>query len=219
MKKIMEEIHFRLQPIVNISSGRTIGFEVLSALPSNFSVEEFFSGASKDFLFKVIRAQLSLRVDNQLSLFMNIPTKILLDTQLCNHISKLLAGKNVNLELQDPDNLLNIDEEAFYTLSKNMSLLKHNGASVWLDDVKEDMLILVSRMHFFGVKIDKSVLWKYRDKNYSILASFVGALKLCTEKVLVEGIETKADLHMATRVGLDYGQGFYWPEISLKKVG
>lgn len=217
MEKAIETLHFRLQPIVNIPTGQTVGFEVLSTLPSDRAVEEYFAKASKSFLLKIIHAQLSVRVDEEFSIFMNIPTKIFRDDQMCNQIREHIAFRNINVELQDPENLMDADKESLRSIKRNIALFEQCGARVWLDDVKENMLSLVSRMNIYGVKIDKTVLWKYRENNHSMFASFVGALKLFTDKVLVEGVERTTDLDMARRVGLDYGQGFYWPEISLKK--
>ena len=219
MEKEIETLHFRLQPIVKIPTGQTVGFEVLSTLSVDGPIEEYFSKASNSFLLNVIRAQLSLRLDDELSIFMNIPAKIFRDDQVCSQIREHIAFNKLNFELQDPENLLDADKASLRSITKNIALFEQCGARVWLDDVKENMLSLVARMNIYGVKIDKSVFWKYRDSNESMFASFVGALRLFTDQVLVEGVERKTDLDIARRVGLDYGQGFYWPEISLKKQG
>ncbi len=62
------------------------------------------------------------------------------------------------------------------------------------------------------IKIDKSILWTAVDHELGriLLENTVRMIKQMGRKVLVEGVETKAQLDLLRDVGVDYLQGFYF---------
>ncbi|MDO4863752.1 MAG: EAL domain-containing protein [Ruminococcus sp.] len=99
-------------------------------------------------------------------------------------------------------------------LSQIVSELKRSGFRFSLDDYGTGYSNVMSifSMDLDIIKIDKSILWSAVDHELGriLLENTVRMIKQMGRKVLVEGIETEAQLNLLREVGVDYLQGFYF---------
>ncbi len=99
-------------------------------------------------------------------------------------------------------------------LSQIVSELKRSGFRFSLDDYGTGYsnVMSVFSMDLDIIKIDKSILWTAVDHELGriLLENTVRMIKQMGRKVLVEGIETEAQLDLLRKVGVDYLQGFYF---------
>lgn len=115
-------------------------------------------------------------------------------------------GRRLNIELQDPHNLLLMGTDERESLSENIRFLQKLGWKIWLDDWEEDINVfsLLPGVLFNGVKLDKSVIMC---ENFCDLVELAHRI---APVVVVEGIETNKDLLSAKKSGAELGQGYFW---------
>ena len=99
-------------------------------------------------------------------------------------------------------------------LGRVMGTLKRSGHRFAMDDYGtgySNMHSLVS-LDFDVVKIDKSMLWDAEKSatGRAILRNGIGMMCDIGCEVLVEGVETAAQVEMLHALGVDYYQGFYY---------
>lgn len=91
---------------------------------------------------------------------------------------------------------------------------KKQGFQVYMDDFGtgfSNMRALFA-MDFDIIKVDKSLLWgaEKSELGLIILSNNIRMLKQMGLGVLVEGVETKEQIDLLTKLGVDYLQGFYF---------
>ena len=227
LKKDSFEVYY--QPTFNLSDGSLHGAEALLRL------DDETIGRIPPYEFIPISEQMGL-VD-VLDTFVLGEVCKLLSTELKNDTS--IEAINVNLSVlqcMKPDFVQSIDKEAdkygidrsrinfeitesvaasdYDQLSQIVSELKRSGFRFSLDDYGTGYsnVMSVFSMDLDIIKIDKSILWTAVDHELGriLLENTVRMIKQMGRKVLVEGVETKAQLDLLRDVGVDYLQGFYF---------
>lgn len=208
--------NLRLEPIVYLRDGCTVGFEALSRLAdrshhSSFNYEIFFSDLSADESIHIIERQLEIyqkwsaqhpEIYGGKSLFINVSPLVLEDQDACNCFIPFLRYFNIAIEV---DNHLSMMSEQ---AKRNIAVLKSYGMQIWVDDF--DGSGNINDSFWNGVKIDR---WAFQD-NFKLASSgncgsnysevmHVGPL-------VIEGIENEDHLEYAVSIGARYGQGYLW---------
>ena len=62
------------------------------------------------------------------------------------------------------------------------------------------------------VKVDKSILWAATDSEVGriVLQSSIRMIRDLNRKILVEGVESEAQIELLQELGADYLQGYYF---------
>ncbi|MCR5122529.1 MAG: EAL domain-containing protein, partial [Ruminococcus sp.] len=99
-------------------------------------------------------------------------------------------------------------------LSKTVNALKREGFLFSMDDYGTGYSNIQSvfSLNFDIVKIDKSILWSAEKSELGriILENTVRMIKQMGLKILVEGVETQAQLDLLKSIGVDYLQGYFF---------
>jgi EAL domain-containing protein (putative c-di-GMP-specific phosphodiesterase class I) len=202
---------FRLQPLVELHSGKIIAHEILSSV-INKDPEQWFSSLSKETVFSLFLWQAEYALTLSGIYWLNLPVNIFCDVNKVNEILKIKHENRLVLEIQDPKMLLNYSRNDIYAFEKGIYLLRQAEWIIWLDDITSSLISLVGKMslNVDGIKIDRQEI-RY-PKTISTLISRAFSI---SPHVLVEGIETVGDKQQMMLTKATYGQGFLWPE---KKV-
>ena len=227
LKKESFEVYY--QPTFNLADGSLHGAEALLRL------DDEVIGKIPPYEFIPISEQMGL-VD-VLDTFVLGEVCKLLSTELKGDTT--IEAINVNLSVlqcMKPGFAQSINEEAdrygidrsrinfeitesvaasdYDQLSQIVSELKRSGFRFSLDDYGTGYSNVMSifSMDLDIIKIDKSILWSVVDHKFGriLLVNIVRMIKQMGRKVLVEGIETEAQLNLIREVGADYLQGFYF---------
>lgn len=214
----------KIQQLTNLNTGAVMGAEVLSVLSVGIDPETFFRVLSPELclilFFDQIDAVKQIKMDTLF--FLNLPVRVLGDKECIYRINQLRCcyRNNIVIELQDPHELINADTDYIKNVKQGISALRKKGWRVWLDDLTYITLgsIIKSGIVFDGVKIDKHIMWKCRNKP-GYLALLVNLCRILIgdnkKNILVEGIETVCDYNLAKMSGAEWGQGILWPEQKL----
>ena len=91
---------------------------------------------------------------------------------------------------------------------------KQQGFQIYMDDFGTGYSNVsgLFSMDFDVIKIDKSILWSAEKSEYGlvILSNNVRMLRQMHLGVLVEGVETREQIDLLSKLGVDYLQGFYF---------
>jgi EAL domain-containing protein (putative c-di-GMP-specific phosphodiesterase class I) len=204
---------FRLEPIKDLRTLDTVGYEVLTPLPSGICPEQYFEGLSSQEMVSLFSAQMDYCFDADAGkkYFVNLPASVLADPQRCTDLPTVLESRKICIELQDPQNLHQMNRKQRLALQHNIRHLREKGYQIWLDDVTTSLVNLTSSLDivFDGIKIDKSEILS-PDSRPEELVSLITQCKKHTPKVLVEGIETGSLLERCIEAGAKMGQGYMW---------
>ena len=202
----------KLEPIVALSSSRTVGAEVLSVLSPHQQSEGFFHDWSAARALMLLEAQIAalkktFPCDN---LFINLPITVLTIPEMFQRLLQLNSPP-LNIELVEPASFFSLSDPARLRVSCALQQLTAQGHRIWLDDIDEasGRAFLSCRMPLSGIKIDKIAFWRLRAT--PALANLVTLCSKIAENVLIEGIETETDRKFALQAGARFGQGYYWP--------
>lgn len=206
----------RLQPLVALDSGKTCGHEVLTLLAPDVEAEAFFRTLPAEACLQLFFRQLEVvrQLDEPGFFFINLPVRVLSDPDCLRRLLRVRAcyRHNVVTEVQDPDVLLAADAALKRRLKSHVHRLRFRGWSVWLDDLTTGIreAIRDDGFWFDGVKTDRHEMAGHR------LSQLVCDAREMGRMVLVEGIENASDLSRARDSGAEWGQGFLWPERSIR---
>lgn len=207
----------RYQPIVNISSGVTVGFELLSKIESikNVDPEVFFRNLERDEFRRVVMKQIeqinsiydTQHAFHNVHFFINISFSLLLSSAFVLWVCQNVKFK-ISLEIDYVDvSSYNKKRPATY-----INILSEHGHEIWLDDYDGGKVSeFVAQIPWSGIKIDKSFLWQHSMENRKLRAILSSKL-LAGRKVIIEGIETSKQKETCLQAGFMLGQGFYWDE-------
>jgi EAL domain-containing protein (putative c-di-GMP-specific phosphodiesterase class I) len=218
------------QPIVDLVSGRIVGFEAL-ARPQESpqgGVDGLFRAAQRmgsirelDRLCVVAGARAALDLPGGLPVFLNIGVATLLDPS--QPIAQLLAGVLADLEagslgrgpIQRPL-VLEITERETVTnvrlLSQVVARCRELGIRFALDDVgagHSDVELIAALMPDY-IKLDRRLSARSARANESIIAAMVAFGARSGASVLAEGIEDEATSARMRARGVVLGQGYYF---------
>jgi diguanylate cyclase (GGDEF)-like protein len=210
------------QPIVNLASGRVVGYEGLVRVPKQstfahtgalFDAAEV-AGRVHDLdraaLDVVLRGARSL--DDSKSLSVNLSPRTLEAAEFSATAFLAILRRNnmapgrVVLELTERESIR--DPERIRTALLG---LQNAGVRVAADDVGAGNagLRLLSQFRFDVVKIDLSLVQRAGDdRTHSVLRSIVEVAQRMGATTIAEGVETSGQLRTARRLGITSGQGY-----------
>lgn len=107
-------------------------------------------------------------------------------------------------------------------LSSVISSLKQEGFMFSMDDYGTGYsnVSAVFSLNLDVVKIDKSLLWNAEKSELGmiILENTIRMIQQINKRILVEGVETEAQIELLDKFGVDYLQGFYFSKPIPKSV-
>ena len=120
-----------------------------------------------------------------------------------------IEKKRINFEITE-----SIAASDYGRLGDIVSRLQEEGYQFSMDDYGTGY----SNMHsFFSlefdiVKIDKSILWGAQESTMGriLLENTIRMLRQMGRRILVEGVETREQVDLLRRLGVDYAQGYYF---------
>lgn len=213
-----------VQPIIDLRTRDTIGFEVLARWPeSGFEVDpppiQFMPvierlGMMDRFFVSILRQALSVSQHSEKFFAFNVSRSQLSNARFANILMSELetlqiSGERIELEVTEHVLFRNIDRsrEVLEPLSKQ-------GVSLSLDDFGTgySALSLLEELPFSKIKLDKSLLGKSPDDS-RLPKVLTACLKMCRELDLItctEGIEDAQQANLLTAHGCDQAQGFFF---------
>ena len=217
------------QPIVNLSSGQLIGFEVLlrwqHPTRGNVSPGEFISIAEETDLIVPIDRWVLKTACHQLNqwrqqypqamnlkLSINVSGKQIFRSDWIATIKTTLQANHLPpgaLRLEITEGVL---IETANRVADRFKHLKTLGINLSLDDFGTGYSSL-SYLQAFPVdvlKIDRSFVAKLTRDNHSIVQAIVSLAHNLGMKVIAEGVETGKQLQQLADLGCDFCQGFFF---------
>ena len=224
IKRLLDnnELYCVYQPIVDLRTGTTYGYESLSRTNNNRykNIKEVIDDVYK---FKFIQKFILLAVQNSVNSFEKFEVKdknlfINIDPEFFNkNPDKVLdvlqkvdpnIRKNIVLELTE-----NVPIDDIEKLHHSFEQVRHFGVKFAIDDYgsgySNNNLLISAPSHYVKIDmnfirdIDKSNKKKELVKKVVEFSNFIGVKTIC------EGIETKEELDVLVSLGADYGQGYY----------
>ena len=211
------------QPIVDLSSGRMIGFEALArpggAAPTA-SVENLFAAARRlgldrdlDWLCRRAAVQCAHQLPEGLPVFINIGIPLLLDPM--HDVDQMLlllhwarrSPTDVVLEITERDAVHDIRR-----FEQVLKAYRSEGFRFALDDVGDGHstfeVLAASMPEFIKIAGGFARLGSHRGRHSAIRAAVTFATDTGAA-VIAEGVETDRHLTLATTLGVQLGQGFF----------
>lgn len=201
----------RLQSLVDPKTEKTMAYEVLTKF-ENIIPEEFFANTSTKFSTSLFHWQINQLQDilqSGMELWFNLPVSVFMNADEVKRIMSTPFIPQLVVEIQDPENLLHIDENGINNIRQNILSLQKEGASVWLDDLKNEIFDEIKEISlpYDGVKIDKKEISTNPDFLY-----FIQKANARFGKILVEGIETPMHKDILIKSEVNLAQGYLWDE-------
>ena len=120
-----------------------------------------------------------------------------------------IKKRSINFEITE-----SIAADDYRILSKVIKQLKDDGYLFSMDDYGTGYsnVSAVFSLNLDVVKIDKSILWGAEKSKLGmiILENTIRMIRQMEKKILVEGVETKEQIELLRKLGVDYLQGFYF---------
>ena len=117
--------------------------------------------------------------------------------------------KLINYEITE-----SIAASDYDTLSHVIRKLRNEGFLFSMDDYGTGFSNVsnIFSLNFDVIKIDKSLLWDSEKSELGmvILESTIRMIQQMHKKILVEGVETEAQIELLKKLNVDYLQGFYF---------
>ena len=225
-EKSIEKVDFAFQPIVNITTGKVYGYELLLREydKAGFrSITEFFDTAyNESMLYKVdlaLREKAIKKFKNSgkaegKKLFYNIDNRVLeMPDYFVGNTSGILKKYNIDssqivFEISERHQL-----KAMTGIKNILNIYKQQGYCIAIDDYgtgysgmhqlyfSEPDIIKIDR--FFIADIAKDYRKKLFIRNIINLAHVLGI------KIIAEGVETEEELKVCRDIGCDFAQGYY----------
>lgn len=224
LRRALEVHAFELayQPIVDLKSKRTLGYETLLRWPSGWesrSPIDFIPVAEENGLIVPIGAwalenacRTAASWPSPLKVAVNLSPIQFRDNNIVATVERALRSSHLEpsrLELEITEGLLLHNTEA---VLDQLMKLREMGISISLDDFGTGYSSLgyLTKFPFHTVKIDRSFVANMNsdEKSRSIVKTIIAMAKSLGLTVLAEGIETEEQAELLTRDGCDQGQGF-----------
>lgn len=230
------EFSVRYQPIVELASDKIVGCEALlrwkSATLGEVSPEEFLPVAEKyGYVHEIgtfvieqsLQDKQTFDKESQTPLYMSVNASVSQFGEQGLKSSLLKAIETYNHRAQDV--CVEITESRFVedydVLNKDLRDLRRAGVHVSIDDFGTGYSSLkrLQEMEVDTLKIDQSFLKGYPEKNDGdLLKAMVQIGKSFAFRVVVEGVETKAQHEFLVQNGCDRAQGYYYAKPLLKET-
>jgi diguanylate cyclase (GGDEF)-like protein len=212
------------QPIVELSSGRTVGFELLARWPrlgAEIGPDQFISIAEEAGLITDLMLQLlkrgcedALGWDESLTIAVNVSPVQLKDIWLSQKILATLAHVGFpprRLAVEMTENALIVDPD---NARRTIESLKNEGVGIALDDFGTGYSSLqhLRMLPFDEIKIDRSFVRAIHTdvEALKMVRAIVALASTLGMPVVAEGIESKKVADLLRDLGCAYGQGYYF---------
>lgn len=211
------------QPIKNLSSGELSGVEALMRLhlldgtlvpPSIFIPIAERNGVIMDLGLWAIRTvcQQVLRCDSMAVVSVNVSPMQLKSPGFAASVAAILgevgvAGGRLAFEITE-----GLEMDMNSDVLRCISDLKTLGIRIWLDDFGTGFagLSWLRLIDFDTVKIDKSFLHdSHTPRGKAMLKDIISLIRNRGHKILVEGVETPAQMALLRELRIDKVQGYY----------
>lgn len=219
------------QPIVDLASGRPIGFEVLARwrqkergqiFPDEFIPVAEETGMiielGRQILFAACRQMHQWRLkwgeDFPFTVSVNLSPKQFADPMLVQDIFDILLktefpAERLKLEITEGVLIENVEN-----VSKMVQTLKKHRIALLIDDFGTGYSSL-SYLHRFPMdilKIDRSFIANMTENksNLEIVRTIVNLAHGLNMEIIAEGIETREHVEILQSIGCEYGQGYYF---------
>ena len=223
------EIECRFQPLVELATGRTAGFEALArwrrpdgetVTPDVFIplAEEFghIVPLGEEVLRQACVAALGWPADDGEAPFVavNVSALQLEKPDFSATVARVLAETGLSprrLELEVTESTLAGNPDA---AAARLEELRSLGVSVAIDDFGTgySSLSLLSRLPFSRLKIDRSFVAEYgrTREATTIVNTIVDLCGMLEIRITAEGIETPEQAALLREMGIELGQGFFF---------
>lgn len=208
-----------LQPIVDLNSNKTVGYEMLTRGPQDselFRADKLFAQAASlgvsDELEKLcLKKAVNLlpHIKDGQFITANIAPDLLKDESLLAYLTEHNTDAKLKLELTE-----HLPVEDWAALRENMQRYQQSTCEFWLDD---------AGCGYFGLETIQEVkpsvvklcitLISRIECNQSLLEELkkvVEQVHAMGGKVLGEGVETKEQAAILKQIGVDLAQGYYY---------
>ncbi len=231
LKQIIQDknLHTFFQPIVDLQTGQTVGFEALNRPePSELfkSVDQFYEFVGQTdcvLLFECFCRNLSLQrfkerlhgewINRDFLVFVNIHPNVLLDKNY-NSGETLQLLKELGIKPQQV--VFELTERSavvdFVELERVLSHYRSQGYRIAVDDVGSGYNSLKTVIYLKPefIKLDRSLI-QFIDKNseqQQLVTLLMGYAEQAKMKIIAEGIERQEELHYLHNIGIHYTQGY-----------
>ena len=234
--KLVTELDFAFQPIVNTKTGKIFAVEALLRKTNKVGFDnifDFFDEAYKreqlyntDLLLRGKAIHKFIDIDiNNIMLFFNLDNRILFDESYEKGNTKSILKK---LELKKKSICFELSERGSLPSAKDLAKVlknyKDEGFKIAIDDFGQGIsgmeLLYNSNPNF--LKIDKFFIRYVPNdiKKQIILNSIVTLSHQLGIKVIAEGVETKDELKWCQSLNIDFIQGYYIqkPQLNISKL-
>lgn len=120
-----------------------------------------------------------------------------------------IKKRSINFEITE-----SIAADDYRILSKVIKQLKDDGYLFSMDDYGTGYsnVSAIFSLNLDVIKIDKSILWGAEKSKLGmiVLENTIRMIRQMEKKILVEGVETKEQIELLRKLGVDYLQGFYF---------
>ena len=221
------EVHY--QPTYKVDGLKLHGAEALIRLHDdklgNLSPDEFIPLSEQlglisevdDFVLSSVCKFIASGVPEEIgieSINVNLSVLQCIKPGFVDHIISLVDESGVDRSRINFEITETVDVSDYDVMKSVISQFKQNGFRIYMDDFGtgySNVHALFS-MDFDVIKIDKSILWgaEKSELGMIILENNIRMLKQMNLSILVEGVETKSQLELLKKLGVDYLQGYYF---------
>jgi len=219
-----DEIEVFYQPVVELSTGRTVSVEALARWhhpargfipPAEFIPVAEEAGLIVELgnlvLAKACRD--AMKMPDDIKIAVNLSAVQFTKSNVVDAVRFALAESGLaerRLELEITESLFLADSEENL---KTLQSLKAFGVSIALDDfgVGYSSLSYLTAFPFDKVKIDKAFMDRIdRPETFAVLGSIVQLARTLDLSIVAEGVETPEQVDKMRSLGIPLGQGYYF---------
>ncbi|MCW2278874.1 EAL domain-containing protein [Heliophilum fasciatum] len=219
-----ERFSIHYQPLVDMASGKIMGYEALSRGPSESSLQWSQGLADlaekSNLLFPLERllrqkaVQGTVNWPKDVRLFVNISPQVIQDPDFTpENLLQLVhsVGRDPGQIVFEITERQSIDD--FRSFDKKLERFRNVGFQVAVDDAGAGYSSLQSIAEIIPdyIKIDMSLIHHIDTSviKQAMAEIFVSFAKRLGIQIIAEGIETEAELRWLHRLGVDIGQGYF----------
>lgn len=223
------------QPKVNLSTFEIIGLEALirfrdkksnklldtqEVINSIDNIENYFSLTNYVFKKVILDINKLEKLNINISIAINISAKEMCSDNFYNCIkysSKYYkkALDKIELEIIEKDEVDNIE-----VMKERIYWLRELGVSIAIDDLGAgfNKIDMIEKYDVDLIKIDKNIVRNYKNKEDE-LRYIIEMARKKNIKLLAEGIESEEELNKFKKLGVEFGQGYYfYKPIEFEKI-
>jgi len=210
------------QPVVHLETGRTTGYEVLtrSTVPGYEQPEALFAMCAEAGLVTVVDQQCfeacvraASKLDGDLEIHVNVLPSTLVDLPAASLLRAFPSDRPPSgwcVEISEQ----RLPSDVF-ALTEAVSVLRESGLSIAIDDIGygqssfESLVVLEPDVF----KIDKRMvtdLGRAGRGRMRVLERILSVANALNAEVIAEGVESQDDVDALRRLGVGYGQGYFW---------